>query len=114
MKNKTFCYTQNGSCTIHLIIEEKTFGRMRTEAVCKGVEGNPVMDEASFGWLVRGGDDYTDDQCMFVRENSDCERLFSPDVRGIEDRGNTGSEILNDFTENVVRKETGRYEVSFP
>ena len=76
MKNKTFYYTENGSCTIHLIIGDKTFSRMRTEAVCKGEEGDPVVEETSFGWLVHGGDDYTDDQCMFVRENSDCERLF--------------------------------------
>ena len=74
-------------------------------------EGDPIMEETSFGWLVHGGDDYTDDQCMFVRETSDCERLFSLDVLGIEDRG---SEILNDFTENIVRKETERYKVSFP
>ena len=114
MKDKTFYYTENGSCTIHLIIRDKTFCRMRTEAVCKGEEGDPVVEETSFRWLVHGGDDYTDDQCMFVRENSDCERLFSLDVLGIEDRGTTGSEILNDFTENIVRKETGRYEVGFP
>ena len=116
MKNKTFYYTENGSCTIHLIIGDKTLSRMRTEAVCKGEEGDPVVEETSFGWLVHGGDDYTDDQCMFVRENSDYarERLFCLDILGIEDRGNTGSEILNDFTENIVRKETGRYEVSFP
>ena len=114
MKNNTFYYTENGSCTKHLIIGDKTLSRMRTEAVCKGEEGDPVMEETSFGWLVHGGDDYTDNQCMFVRENSDCERLFSLHVLGIEDRGSTGSEILNDFTENIVRKETGRYKVSFP
>ena len=114
MKDKKFYYTENGSCTIHLIIGDKTFSRMCTEAVCKAEEGDPVVEETSFGWLVHGGDDYYDDQCMFVRENSDCERLFSLDVLGIEDRENNGSEILNDFSENIVRKENGRYEVSFP
>ena len=81
---------------------------MRTEAVCKG-----VVEETSLVWLVHRGDDYTDDQSMFVRENSDCGRLFSLDVLGIEERGNTGSESLNDFTEDIVKKETGRYEVRF-
>ena len=78
---------------------------MRTEAVCKGEEGEPVN---------HGGDDYTDDPCRFVRENSDRERLFSLDVMGIEHKGNIGGEILNDLTENIVRKGSGRYEVSFP
>jgi hypothetical protein len=33
---------------------------------------------------------------------------------GVEDRGDTHSEILNELTENITRKEDGRYEVSFP
>ena len=33
MKNKTFYYTENGNCKIHLIIGDKT---MRTKTVCKG------------------------------------------------------------------------------
>ena len=103
MKNKTFYYTENGCCTIHLIIGDKTFSQVRTEAVCKGEEIDPVVEETRLGRLVHGGDDYTDDKCMFVRGNSDCERLFSLDVLGVEDRRNTGSEILNDFTENIVR-----------
>jgi hypothetical protein len=51
---------------------------------------------------------------MFARETSDCERLYSLDVLGVEDRGDTHSEILNELTENITRKEDGRYEVSFP
>ena len=113
MKDKTFYYTENCSCTIHLIIGQDV-QRISTEAVCKEEEGDPVVEETSFGWLVHGGDDYSDDQCMFARENSDCERLFSLNVLGVEDRGNTGREILNNFTEIIVRKETGMYEVSFP
>jgi hypothetical protein len=51
---------------------------------------------------------------MFARETSDCERLYSLDVLGVEDRGDIHSEILNELTENITRKEDGRYEVSFP
>ena len=114
IKDKTFYYTENGKCQIHLIIGDNTFSRIRTETVSKGEQGDPIVEETSFGWVIHGGDDYTDDQCMFTRETSDCERLYSLDVLGVEDRGDTNSEILNEFTENITRKEDGRYGVSFP
>ena len=113
-KDKTFYFTENGDCQIHLIIGDKTFSRIRTETVCKGEQGDPIVEETSFGWVIHGGDDYTDDQCMFARENIECERLYSLDVLGVEDRGDNNSEILNEFKENSTRKESGRYEIGFP
>ena len=68
-------------------------------------EGDPIVEETSFGWVVHGGDDYSDDQCMLTRDTSDCEKLFSSDVLGVEDRGDTNSEILNEFKENITRKD---------
>jgi len=44
----------------------------------------------------------------------ECERLYSQDVLGVEDRGDTDSEILNEFKESITRKESGRYEIGFP
>ena len=82
--------------------------------MCKGGEGDPIVEETSFGWVVHGGDDYSDDQCMFTRDTSDCEKLFSLDVLGVEDRGDTNSEILNEFKENITRKDDGRYQITFP
>ncbi len=32
----------------------------------------------------------------------------------MEDRGDTNSEVLNEFKENISSKEDGRYEVRFP
>ena len=107
IKDKTSYYTENGKCQIHLIIGDNTFSRIRTENVSKGEQGDPIVEETSFGWVIHGGDDYTDDQCMFTRETSDCERLYSLDVLGVEDRGDTNSEILNEFTENITRKGAG-------
>jgi len=60
-KDKTFYFTENGDCQIHLIIGDKTFSRIRTETVCKGEQGDPIVEETSFGWVIHGGDDYTDD-----------------------------------------------------
>ena len=47
-------------------------------------------------------------------EKRDCERLFSLGVLGVEDRGDTNNEILNEFKENIVRKDDGRYKITFP
>jgi hypothetical protein len=41
-------------------------------------------------------------------ETNDCERLYSLDVLGVEDRGDTNSEVLNEFKENISRKEDMR------
>ena len=68
MKDKTFYYTENRECQIHLILGDKTFSRIRTENVFKGEEGDPIVEQTSFGWVIHRGDDYTDDQCMFTRE----------------------------------------------
>lgn len=113
-KDKMFYMTESGNCQIDLIIGDKTFSRIRTETVCKGEQGDPIAEETSFGWIIHGGDDFDDDQGFFVRETSDCEKLFSLDVLGVEDRGDTNSEILNEFKENISRKENGRYEIGFP
>ena len=50
----------------------------------------------------------------FTRDTSDCEKLFSLDVLGVEDRGDTNSEILNEFKENITGKDDGRYQITFP
>ena len=114
MKDKLFYYTEDGKCQIHFILGDKTFSRIRTENVCKGGEGDPIVEETSFGWVVHGGDYYSDDKCMFTRDTSDCEKLFSLDVLGVEDRGDTNSEILNEFKENITRRDDGRYQITFP
>lgn len=53
----------------------------------KGRPGEPIEEGTTFGWVIHGGDDHITDQCMFVRELNDYERLYSLDVREVEDRG---------------------------
>ena len=36
-------------------------------------------------WFVHGGKDYADSTCIFTRETSDYEKLYSLDVLGVED-----------------------------
>ena len=68
------------------------------------------------GWVVHGGDEYgSGSTCMYLREVTDYEKLYSLDVLGVEDRGeNDQLDVLREFKESVVRREDGRYEVGFP
>ena len=114
-KDKMFYMVRSGNYPIHLTLGDKTYSRIRTEQVLKGNEGDSVVEETTFGWLIHGGDDYSSDQCMFVRETNECEQLYSLDVLGVEDRSEKDQmEVLTDFRESVTRQEDGRYEVSIP
>ena len=72
------------------------------------------MEGTAFGWVIHGGD-YQTEGCLFAREVSDYERLYSLDVLGVEDRGeNDQLDVYAEFKENVWRKADGRYEVNVP
>jgi hypothetical protein len=53
---------------------------------------------------------------MFVKgDTSDCDKLYSLDVLGVENRGEDDQlQVYEDFKENIVRRNDGRYEVSVP
>ena len=52
---------------------------------------------------------------MFFKETSNCDKLYSLYVLGVEDRGEDDQlQVYSDFKENVTRKDNGRYEVSVP
>ena len=73
------------------------------------------MEGTTFGWVVHGGHDYADSKCMYVRERSDYEQLYSLDVLGVEDRGEKHqSTVYAEFQENITKKDDGRYEVAVP
>ena len=72
------------------------------------------MEGTTFGWVIHGGD-YQTEGCLFAREVSDYERLYSLDVLGVEDHGeNDQLDVYAEFKENVCRKADGRYEVNVP
>ena len=50
---------------------------------------------------------------MYIKEESEYEKLYSLDVLGVEDRAeNDQSEVLSSFKESITRGVDGRYEVS--
>lgn len=93
-------------------LETSTYCKIKTEEVCKGKPGEPIVEGTTFGWVIHGGDDHITDQCMFVRELNDYERLYSLDVLGVEYRGkNNQLGVLKEFKDDVTRQEEGRYRV---
>ena len=115
-QDKRFYMTSGGEYQIHLILGDSMYSRIRTEKVFKENPGEPLVEETTFGWVVRGGDEYiSDGVCMYLREVNDYEKQYSLDVLGVEDRGeNEQFDVLRDFKENIARRDDGRYEVNFP
>ena len=74
-----------------------------------------MVEGTTFGWVVLVGKDYAGTTCMFTRETSDYEKLYSLDVLGVEDRGEDGQlDACSEFRENIVTRSDGRHEVGVP
>ena len=85
-RDKRFYMTSTGENQIHLILGDGIYSRIRTERVFKGKPGEPLVEETTLGWVVHGGDEYgSGSTCMYLREVSDYEKLYSLDVLGVED-----------------------------
>ena len=113
-RDKSYYMTSSRKYTIHLILGDKFYSKIKTEDIFKGKPEDPIVEGTTFGWVIHGGD-FPDNQCMFTRETRDYERLYSLDVLGVEDRGeNDQLDVMKEFHENICRKEDGRYEVNVP
>lgn len=113
-KDKRFYKNPGDDYTIHMILGDSTYCRIKTKYVFKGKPGEPIVEGTTFGWIIHGGDHVTDG-CLFTRETSDYERLYSLDVLGVEDREeNSKLDVHTEFVENISRKADGRYEVNVP
>ena len=95
---------------ICVILGDSTYckSKIRTEQVVKG--GNPKIQ------CVRErlrGVCWQQMHIQYVKDTSDHEKLYSLDVFGVEDRGQDDQlQIYEDFRENIVRRDDGRYEVN--
>ena len=112
VQGKMFYRTASEEYPIHLILGDATYCKIRTEQVYKGKPEDPIVEETTFGWIVHGGKEYTDSNCMYVRETDEYERLYSLDVLGVEDRGEDDQlDIYKEFQEGISKSSDGRYEV---
>ena len=115
VREKIFYRTANEEYPIHMILGDAFYCQIKTEDIIKGETDDPIVEGTTFGWVVHGGKEYSDGRCMFTRETNDYERLYSLDVLGIEDRGETDqSDVYQEFRENITTRSDGRYEVSVP
>ena len=87
---------------VHLIIGDNTFSRIKTGVIYKGEAGEPVVEGTTFGRIIHGGD-LANDDCMYRRDVSDYQMLYSLDVLGVEDRGEDNQlDVYNEFNETIV------------
>ena len=112
LREKMFYRTSSEEYPIHLIIGDATYYKIQTGQVYKGQPKDPIVEGSTFGWVVHCRKDYPDSTCMFTRETSDFEKLYSLDVLGVEDRGEYDQpDVCSEFRENIVKRSDGRYEV---
>ena len=115
LREKMFCRISSEEYLIHFILGDATYCKIRTEQVHKGRLDDPVVEGTTFGWVVLVGKDYAGSTCMFTREASDYEKLYSLHVLGVEDRGEDGQlDACFEFRENIVTRSDGRHEVGVP
>ena len=114
-RDKKFYVRSGDEYKIDIILGDSTYCKIKTEEIYKGNPGEPIVEGTTFGWVIHGGDDHATDQCMFMRETNDYEKLYSLDVLGVQDRGeNDQLDVLKEFKDDITRREDGRYEVRVP
>lgn len=86
-RDKKFYVKPGDKYKIDVILGDNTYCKIKTEKIYKGKPGEPVVEGTTLGWVIHGHDDHITDQCMFMREMNDYERLYTLDVLGIQDRG---------------------------
>ena len=75
--------------------------------------GEPIVEVTTFGWIIHGGDRVTDG-CLFTRETSDYERLYSLDVLRVGEL--PGRKLAVGHAHRVCRKhfKKGRLKIPSP
>ena len=77
------------------------------EEICKDKKGEPIVEDTTFGYVIHGGN-RRNGTCLYVKGKKDFERLSSPNIFGVEDRGEDNmSDIHRDFTEDIVKGKMG-------
>ena len=56
IRDKQFYLRVGDEYTIHLILGDNTFSRIKTEEVIKGAKGDPIVEGTTFGYIIHGGD----------------------------------------------------------
>ena len=79
IRGKTFYRSESEKYPIHIILGDATYCKIRTDQVFKGKPEDPIVEGTTFGWVVHGGQEYVDSKCMYVRDQTGYEQLYSLD-----------------------------------
>ena len=63
-RDKQFYMTANEEYPIHVILGDSTYCKIRTEQTFKGRPEDPIVEGTTFGWIIHGGEEYTDNKCV--------------------------------------------------
>jgi len=64
-----------------------------------------IIEGTTFHWVVHGRKDYTDSTFMFAKVISDYEKLYPPDILGVEDqREDDQLDVCSELRENLVKR----------
>ena len=86
-QDKQFYVKASEEYPIHVILGDRTYCKIGTDQTFKGHPEDSIVEGTTFGWVIHGGMEYTVNKCMYIKEASDYEKLYSLDVLGVEDRG---------------------------
>ena len=101
-----------GEYPVCVILRNSIYCKIQTDQTFKGHPEDPIVEGTTFGWVIHGGMVYADNKCMYLRETCDYQKLYSMDVLGVEDRGESDQlHVLNEFWENITRRPDTRYKV---
>ena len=75
-RDKAYYMTSSRQYTVQLTLGDKFYSKIKTEDIFKGNPEEPIVKGTTFGWVIHCGD-FSDNECMFTRETSDYERLYS-------------------------------------
>ena len=98
VQDKKFYVRPGDEYKIDIILGDSIYCKIKTEEIYEGNPGEPIVEGTTFGWVIHGGNDHATDQCMFMREISNYEKLYSLDVLAVQDRGKSNQlNILKEF-----------------
>ena len=74
-QDKQFYVTASEEYPIHVILGDRTYYKIRIDQTFEGHPEDPIVEGTTFEWVIHGGVEYTDNNCMYVKEASDYEKL---------------------------------------
>eukprot|EP00112_Aurelia_sp_Birch-Aquarium-sp1_P000365 Seg1032.2 transcript_id=Seg1032.2/GoldUCD/mRNA.D3Y31 product="hypothetical protein" protein_id=Seg1032.2/GoldUCD/D3Y31 len=103
---------------VHVILGASSYSIIKTSTPTRvGEAGEPIAEKTSFGWVIMSpGREGKNSALVYTRSShDDYMQLCSLDVLGVEERPEGDQQsVYEEFKEQLVQREDGRYETSLP